>query len=196
MKILKIEAWNFAPKAEDQPPAGAAERIRSHLLSLRQLFFVSPGVASDIAARLYLRSSRLLLFSLEQNKRKSLKRPRPVAASNWICFYCRLFSFVLLNIIIRHIAIISAALLFCSIFFFCSPRYLLWTLARLLLFRAVDRWSLCCFRPFSIALEPRILLFQPWAKQKKSLKAPMSGPASYCLANTFYCFQARSREFA
>ena len=34
----------------------------------------------------------------------------------------------------------------------------------LLLFRAA---VFCCFRPFSIVLEPRILFLQPWAKQKK-----------------------------
>ena len=127
---------------------------RSHLLSLCQLFFVSPGGASDIASRLYcLRSST-----------QSLKRPRPVASSNWICLYYGLFSFVLLNTTTSYCHYFRGAPVLLSIFLLFPAVFALKSCPVSFCFA---RRSLWYFRSFSIVLEPRILLFQPWAKQKK-----------------------------
>ena len=93
-------------------------------------FFVSPGSASHIAARLYcLRSSTSFGSTLSKTKENhSSAHARSLPATELVCIAgCSLSS---CSTLLLHVSVISAALLFCSIsFFFCFPRYLLWSLA-------------------------------------------------------------------
>ena len=108
---------------------------RTLLFSLQFLLLFSAAICSVLASYFLFRPGarlilppvcivfdpRLLLFRAWTKQKKITKRPRSVAASNWI-MGCSLLS---CSILLRHVAIISAALLFCFIFFFCLPRYLL-----------------------------------------------------------------------
>ena len=98
------------------------------------LSFYSCGICNDVLARFLffcvmarlvsppvsiVFNPRILLFRPWEKKRKSIEFPRPIAASLLFC-----------STSLRHVAIISAALSFCSMLFFCFTRHLLWLLAQ------------------------------------------------------------------
>ena len=175
---------------------------RATLLFSRQFFFCfpqpfaqsSPAIFRLVRWRVwyfrpFVLSSILdfFCFDHEQKKSKSLKRPRPVAGSiNVLSFAC--------STLWRHIAIICASILFRSIFFFCFPRYLLLSLLRS---PFVSRGGpFVVLARFLLSSNLEFFCCNPEQNKRKSLKLPCPVRASYCLANVFYCFQARSSEFA
>ena len=102
---------------------------------------------------------RLLCLDGKTKENNSSAHARSLPEIEFVCIMgCSLLS---CSTLLRHIAIICAAILLHMLVSrgICSE-----VLRFLLLFRAL---VLCYFRPFSIVLEPRILSFQPWAKQKK-----------------------------
>ena len=161
-------------------------------LSSPVFFFVTPGGAFDIAARLYcLRPSTSFVSILDKTKENHCAHTRSLAATEFICIMgCSLLSCSTL----RHIAIISAALLSCSITFFCFPRYLLWSIAQSL-FVSRGGFFVTPAR-FLLSLNLESFCFNPEKNKRKSLMLACAVPASYCLANVIFCFQAKSSEFA
>ena len=167
---------------------------RSHLLSLCQLFFVSPGGASDIASRLYcLRSSTSFVSTLSKTKENhSSAHARSLPATEFVCIMgCSLLS---CSTLLRHIVIISAALLFCLVFFFCFPRYLLWSLAQSPFVSRGGLFGTSARCLLSWNLE--FFCFNLEQNKRKLYKIPCPVRASYCLANFCLLFPGLIEQFA
>ena len=133
--------------------------------SSRVFCFVLRIVAFDIAACFHRIQSRTYLFIFLQNKTKENQSnaARSLPVIEIVCVLgCALLSS---STLCRHVGTISAALLFCSIFLFCFPPYFLWSLVQ---FHFL-------LPPVSIVFEPGLLLFQPWAKEKKINQASTPG---------------------
>ena len=153
--------------------------FRSHLLSLRQLFFVSPGGAFDIAARLYcLRSSTSFVSTLSKTKENhSSAHARSLPATEFVCIMgCSLLS---CSTLLRHIALFPRRLCFAPYFSFVSRGGPFGTSARFLL-----SWN----REF--------FCFNPEQNKRKSYKLSCPVRANYCLANFFLLFPGQIEQFA
>ena len=181
---------SFTPSDSFVFPPISSYVSRSHFLGFRQHpFFFRPVARLILPPVCIVFHPRLLLFPPWAKERKSLKRPRPVASSNWIRLYYGLFSFVLLNIL-RHIANIPAALLFCSTFSFGFPRYLLWSLAQSS-FVPRDGLFVTSAR-FLLSWNLEFFCFNPEQNKRKSFKFHARSVPAIVLLIFFCCFQARS----
>ena len=153
--------------------------VRCHLLSLRQLLFVSYGGTSDNASRLYcLRSSTSFVSTLSKRK-KITQAPTPGRCQQLNLFVLGVVLFCLAQLYYVILSLFPRRLCFAPYFSFVSRGGLFGTSARFLL-----SWNLEFF------------CFNPEQNKRKLFKLPCLVPASYCLANFVIWFPGHIEQFA
>ena len=153
-----------------------------------RLFFCFALWRFDFAAYFHCLQSRTSFVSTlsKTKENQSIAHSRSLPITEIWILGCFLLS---LSTLLRHIVIISAALSFCSIFFSCSPPYFLWSLDQ---FPFVSRRAYrCYYRPFLFSSVRYFFCFNPEQNNRQSIKRPSTITSIFCLANIFYCFQAR-----